>query len=534
MHDIFDSWCFTVKPRVVQEMAFIWIEDFLLNHPNKKYFFIEASVGSGKANMAITIGNFINSILKGNSCILTPQKILQKQYETIGKFDKVPLASFYGRSNYKCTSKGTNCEIGSQFGKKCKTCPYDKARERALASPLAVMNYDLFLSLKEFSESFQPVKFKALICDEAHRLESFLTEFNVLEWNADKCNFYEIEEYADIKNYDDMIKYFKLVLIPSMTSYLEFMEQEYPYIMGDKTDITKTESKIVEQYNSGSTDVIRMKQLIVMNEDDFEFGHSIITTEKGWKIKHLFGAKNFITYMQPFAEKMVFLSGTFPDIETTAMEMGIPVEECELISLPTTFKKEIRPFIYMPIGKMNNQWNTNTKLKNDMLQAVVDILDNHKEDNGIIHTSSYAISKWLIEELSFLDIPHVLYHHNEGNRDLVIEEFMNNKHEYKVLISPSITEGLDLKQDLGRFAIFVKVPYPYLGDAWVMKRTEISNEWFQKQAVISIVQGAGRVVRDTSDFGVTYMLDETYAQLYRNVRWMFPKYWSEAVYNIEP
>ena len=68
-----------------------------------------------------------------------------------------------------------------------------------------------------------------------------------------------------------------------------------------------------------------------------------------------------------------------------------------------------------------------------------------------------------------------------------------------VLISPSLTEGLDLKEDLGRFSIFVKVPYPFLGDEWVKRRLELSDEWYQRQAFQNIVQGGGRVVRTPDD-----------------------------------
>ena len=530
--DIFKYWSFTSPPRDVQDMAFNWIEDQLNENKDKNYFFIEASVGSGKANMAITIGQYMNKIFKGNSCILTPQKILQKQYESIGTQDRINMVSFYGRKNYVCKNKGTDCDIGASFGKKCPDCPYDRARERAIASPLSVMNYDLFLSLKEYSEPFADVRYSSIICDEAHRLEAFLTEFNNLEWTKDKCYYYEVD-YNPIKTKEQLVQYLKREAVPLLGEYLEFMENEYPFIMSEGGELDSSDSKTKEKYLMGVEDLIRMKRILGCSSDDFDFNYCIVTTENGWKVKHLFGATNFIKYIQPYHKKMVFLSGTFPDVQSTAIEMGLPLEECAFLALPTTFHKDIRPFVYMPVGKMNNSWSTNEVLKTNMVNNIKAILNEHSGDNGIIHTSSFAIAKWLIESLGDNNT-HTIYNHNDGNRDRVIQEFTMNSHETKLLISPSITEGLDLKYDLGRFAIFVKIPFPYLGDEWVQKRTEISSEWYQKQAVISIVQGSGRVVRDKKDFGMTYMLDESYTLLQRNAGWMFPRYWNEAVMTIPP
>ena len=528
MTDIFDSWCFTHQPREVQEISFAWIETILREDTNKKYFFIEASVGSGKSNIAITIGNYLNKIIGGNTCILTPQKILQKQYEDVATQNKINLASFYGRQNYKCSNKNTNCETGAMFGKKCKSCPYDKARERALASQLCVMNYDLFLSLKEYSEKFRDVRFSSIICDEAHKLESFLTDFNTLDWTTEKCSYYEVE-YMDILKYEHLCSYFNEIAIPLLREYLVFMEDEYPYIMGERGDLDISETKIIQRYDMGFEDLRKMGELVKLSKKDFEFKHSIVTTEKGWKVKHLFGAENCIKYMQNYCEKMIFLSGTFPNIHETIEELGIPIEECEILRLPTTFAKENRQFVYIPVGKVNSNWNNDEILKRNILDTVLDLLNVHNTENGIIHTSSFAIATWLFDELTKIGTKHILYHHNDGNRDKVIKEFTTNIHETKLLISPSITEGLDLKDDLGRFAIFVKVPYPYLGDQWVKKRTDTSQEWYMKQAVINIVQGAGRVVRDVNDYGVTYMLDTCYEQLVKNAYYMFPEYWHEAV-----
>ena len=106
---------------------------------------------------------------------------------------------------------------------------------------------------------------------------------------------------------------------------------------------------------------------------------------------------------------------------------------------------------------------------------------------------------------------------------------MTDAHKTKLLISPSITEGLDLKGDLGRFAIFAKIPYPYLGDEWIKKRASIDQQWYLRQTVTNIIQGSGRIVRDKEDFGVTYILDTCWEHLYDSAKHLFPKWWKDAL-----
>jgi len=50
--------------------------------------------------------------------------------------------------------------------------------------------------------------------------------------------------------------------------------------------------------------------------------------------------------------------------------------------------------------------------------------------------------------------------------------------EPTVLISPSPFLGLDLKDNLSRFQIITKVPYPNLVDRWINEKGTISGQWY--------------------------------------------------------
>ena len=166
-----------------------------------------------------------------------------------------------------------------------------------------------------------------------------------------------------------------------------------------------------------------------------------------------------------------------------------------------------------------------------MANGVKQLLEMHPEENGIIHTGNFAIAEWLVELLErWPKATHEFIHHNPSSgddRNTVINHFIDNP-KPSVLISPSITEGLDLVDDLARFAIFCKVPFGYLGDQWIKRRMQMSKEWYQRRALIDIIQGGGRVVRSQKDEGTVYILDESWGFLFSQTVNKIPKWWKEA------
>jgi Rad3-related DNA helicase len=97
-----------------------------------------------------------------------------------------------------------------------------------------------------------------------------------------------------------------------------------------------------------------------------------------------------------------------------------------------------------------------------------------------------------------------------------------------ILISPSITEGLDLVDDCARFAIFAKIPFGQLTDTWIKARMDISQKWYQLRALTDVIQGGGRIVRSSDDYGVVYILDSSFKYLYSNTKQYLPSWWKEA------
>ena len=84
-----------------------------------------------------------------------------------------------------------------------------------------------------------------------------------------------------------------------------------------------------------------------------------------------------------------------------------------------------------------------------------------------------------------------------------------------------MTEGVDLADDISRFQILCKVPYPYLGDKLIKKKMNKWKWWYSLETAKTIVQSIGRSVRNSDDFAVTYILDEDWGYFFNKNKSVF-------------
>ena len=156
-----------------------------------------------------------------------------------------------------------------------------------------------------------------------------------------------------------------------------------------------------------------------------------------------------------------------------------------------------------------------------LCEKINEILDTHDGENGIIHTASYALTMKIFEQLTPVNRRRVLIYEGTEEKRKVLE--MLKRDHSKILMGPSLLEGLDLKDDFSRFQIFAKVPYLSLGDRFVKTKLEINPSWYTWKAIISILQGTGRSVRSENDWATTYILDGALGDLIHKNRRAFPQ-----------
>lgn len=525
---IHDYWNFPFPPRDLQTQALDWLES-----SEAAYNILEAPVGSGKSVIGITYSQWLNrrrSDVRGDSYILTPQRILQEQYEqTFQPLDDISLGSFYGKSNYQCHTKSGSCEIGSMVGPQCKHCPYQQAKAYAKEAADTVLNYKLALTSFEFTEAFKPREL--MILDECHTLERHLVDFDALKITYARCKKYNVK-FTQPDTLDKAIEWLKNYYLPAMQDKAAELDAQYQELF-DKpgTELTRPELQKLRELESLNEHIDETLQMCYRKLEYINQHFVLVSDQSHFQFKRLYGSHSFNKIVKPMANKFLMMSSTILDHEGFCSDLGIPLDQTSFLSIPSEFDTDRRPVYYMPQMKVNAQWNIPERKseRQTYINAIRKLLDMHKEHSGLIHTANFQLAMWLTDQLKDVDT-HNIYQHNPesgDDRNDVITAFQNDPNP-SVLISPSSTEGLDLKHDLGRFAIFAKVPFGYLGDQWTRRRKALSTRWYQQRTLMDVIQGGGRIVRDATDWGNVYILDANWAFLYNNASWMLPQWWVDA------
>lgn len=162
----------------------------------------------------------------------------------------------------------------------------------------------------------------------------------------------------------------------------------------------------------------------------------------------------------------------------------------------------------------------------------LEVQDNHNFvcNNLVVHNChSYRIANYIKENIDPKYQSRLILHDSES-RIGALKVFLEAK-EPKVLITPSMTEGVDLKDDLARFVVIVKLPFMFLGDKQIKKRMELDSEWYRWKTALTLVQAAGRGVRHEKDFCTIYIMDSQFNYFLKQNRKFFPQYFVDAIKN---
>lgn len=514
-----NHWPFPYSARNTQQLAFEWLEQ----NRDKKYLILELPVGAGKSNIGITLSRAIAEGA-GDSYILTPQRILQEQYEDSMKdITSIRLASLYGKSNYKCEKGDYSCEIGSLLAPRCGNCPHKLAKQNAVSAANTVLNYQLALTSWAFTETFNPRNL--IVCDECHTLEQYLVNFDAVDITSarsKKWNVPFMKQHDMMSALEWIEEYYLTALEPVVTQCHEEIDEIEKYM---DSGISQQQIKRYRDCSALLEHHTNVDQLL--NNENILDEYVLVHDDIMFQFKRVTGASAFKRYIEPNAKQVLFMSSTVLNKDGFCSDLGLDPNQTAFLSLPSEFPVENRPIFYAPTMKVNAGWKRDEAGKKQLLQGVEDICEAHDGETGVIHTGNYALAEWLVDNL---DVKQKIFHHNPSSgddRNRIIKAYMAYT-KPSILISPSCTEGLDLKEDLGRFAIFAKVPYGFLGDQWIKRRMEMSGEWYARQALIAMIQGGGRVVRSETDEGSVYILDACFAFLYNKNRYMVPKWWQES------
>ena len=515
-----------------------------------KKIVISAPTGVGKSAIGMAIAKYF-----GTGFFITKSKSLQDQYTR----DFPILKSVKGKSNFECLKLmdehkvddpilakelGHTCEKGvclegteeNSEGKSIKTfctfkplikdvtfdtklnestCTYYFQKYFGLISNFSVWNYSGFFQLMKNKSVFTDyLEKKVSIFDEAHGIEDQIINFigiDISNKQLDECKI-DVSRYniSDVKE-----------LTALLVAMKKFYATQYAEIKGNDGDL-----KILEYYDEnfkkfsdfiGQIESDPKNFLISDNSNDF--GNSVTIS-----IKPLLISK----YVDDFfnTEYQIFMSATI-NKKNFCETMGLDEKHVAFIDTPKSpFLYEHRKVDFLDVAFLNSR--SSFAEEQNAIRKIDEILSKHKTERGLILTSSKKRCFDILSQLSPENKKRIRICHS-SNSDGTTQDEKIAQHRAtsgSVLLSSSLWEGVDLKDDDSRFQIIAKAPYKSLGDTRVRAKMNKFPSWYSSETMMKILQGFGRSIRSEDDWARTYVIDSTINNLVKQTRNIIPKaYW---------
>lgn len=535
-----------MQPRPVQAKILQDMEQAVKS--GYKRIILCAPTGSGKSPVAVALAARFKS-----SFVVTASKSLQDQYSR----DFKVLRPVKGKDNFACLKQmewqdldisnmaarrgamdlGMTCstgecvekvtENGKERKRNCKfkpdiedddydgtICPYYEQKYDALRAPHSIWNYSAYFQIMKFNqETYGPyLNRQVSIFDEAHTIEDQILGFigiRVTPHQMEECGV----QGRDVTDVDGMIG-----LLDSMATYYAKELRD----METSPNADALDARI-RTYQSRYDRLSDARVDIVNDRDNFV----IDATFDGVSALPLDISKYVKSYLT--TEHQIFMSATIHR-DAFCETMGFDRNDTGFIDVEQSpFKPEHRSVEFRGVGWL--KYNTPPDVEAKLQSTIDEIMTAHADHRGLILTSSLKWCNTILSGLTESNKARVRLCHamNPGGRTQaeVLEEHAGTPGS--VLLSSSLWQGVDLKDDLSRFQIIAKVPYPSLAS----KRTKIKKDryplWYGSQTLTKVLQGVGRSIRNEHDWAKTYVLDSAAERLISNTWNMVPKSYHDVL-----
>ena len=502
-----------------------------------KYIICSAPTGSGKSFISKTLGNVSNKCTEefkelitsykafkqdhlGNhtyevDCMqepphgafaLTITKSLQDQY--YGLFDDSALLK--GKSNYQCQVnkdvdvENAPCLLASKLKEECwskNLCPYYNARNKALIEQFSVLNYKMFLTLPGH------VKRKNfLICDEASELEDEIVKHFSVFIDPDRFKLLGVKvPFLYTANMEDVYRWLNQIMV-IIGEHVEVLLKKH----GNKNTTLNINDKIKLNFFKN---LHRTLNLIDETWSKCEY----ICQREGKTVRIMpLRVSALSKYIFNYGENVLLMSATIVDHKNFAKTLGI--DEYKYVEVDSTFDSNKAP-IYVSVANKLNKSNME-KMLPKVLSQIQTICESHKHEKGIIHTHTMQITQYLQKNLKD---DRFLFRDAESKNENILSKHSRSE-EPTVIVSPSMTFGVDLRDHLARFQIIVKAAFLPLGDNRIKKLFDEDKIWYTNKMLINLIQACGRGIRSKDDYCVTYILDGTIHDIIIANKTKLPKY----------
>ena len=452
-----------------------------------------------------------------------------------------------------CVSTADNC-----LNQDCDfydDCFVFRARRRAVDADLAVVNHHLFLAdmvLKEAGYGELLPSAEVVVFDEAHQLPELASQFfsetlgsrQLLELASDSRKAY-FEEAADLPGFPELLDRFEKAVrdlrlgFPredSRAAWAGVKEKEGVSVaLSALLEIMADIHKVLEDFaargkaldNCHKRVVVASALLDRFNErEEDEFIRWLEIRGNGFYLHQtpLDVADVFRSRMKEFECMNVFTSATLSvNREFDYFSARLGLEEVEARGWDSPFDFNTQSLLYLPRGLPDPRANDFTAR---LVEKSVPLLHLTRGRAFFLFTSHRALRRAAELIAATLDYPILVQ--GDAPRTELLETFRTTPNAV-LLGTSSFWEGVDVRGQALSCVIIDKLPFAAPGDPVLNARlTRMEEqgrnpfvEYQVPEAVLALKQGIGRLLRDSSDYGVLVIGDprlrsKSYGRIFLN------------------
>jgi ATP-dependent DNA helicase DinG len=434
---------------------------------------------------------------------------------------------------------GQSCEFS-------KSCFFLKARKEALSSEVVIVNHHLFFAdfvLKDEDISEILPKANTVVFDEAHQVPDIASIFfgknfstnEILYLMQDTQSIFDklgknkkkllaissvvLDEIKNLRNFfpisNNRIIYEKINNFTEFKDYLYSINENLTKL--DKIftlldDQSPEQKKIIERY----TNLIeKISPWLIEKNNNYVYWLDIFSKSVQFNMTPFSVSESFEKFRDKNKISWIFTSATLAvndSFDFFQNSLGLNQATTKKLDSPFNFKDNA--CLYVP----NNMPDPNTSIFNlTLIKKIFPLINAANGRTFILSTSLKAmreISALLKDIFNEQEVEFPILTQGEDSKKVLIDRFKS--YGNAVLIgSMSFWEGIDVRGPLLSLVIIDKLPFQSPGDpVFESKINRLKNlgenpfMTFQlPQAILSLKQGAGRLIRDEVDKGVLMICD---------------------------
>ncbi len=400
-----------------------------------------------------------------------------------------------------------------------QSCSYYLQKYEALVAKHSLWNYHAFFQIMKFNKKLfaDYLDRKVSVFDEAHKIEDQIIQFvgfDIFAGQVDECNL-NSEKY-DFTDLDSMIKLTDDMAYSYATKIKNIKESPAFQNKPDYELISNLERRY-DKAAQAKIDILSDKDNFVVNDPILDLNGNFRTIS----IKPIDVSKFTKIFFD--TEYQIFMSATIAK-QSFCENMGLEQDDVAFVDTPKSpFPINHRTIDLLNIKRLS--YGSTEEDEIEVIKTIDRILDEHSTVRGLILTSSIPRCQKIIRYLSPKNTRRIRICHSK-NKDGKTQDEVISEHASDptgVLLSSSLWEGVDLKDDLSRFQIIAKVPYPNYKEKRTKAKMDKFPTWYTSQTLTKLLQGFGRSIRSNDDWAKTYVLDTAVNNVFFKGQQMIPK-----------